>query len=89
MIRPGYEDRSSISRDGLRNPKPVNIMLFDKIDNILRCHSLHRDGLHPFGEIVYDGQNVLVTLARWRVDFVDHVHAPASECLWFDDGIHY
>jgi hypothetical protein len=30
-----YEDRSSIGRDGLRNPKPVNNMLFDKIDNIL------------------------------------------------------
>jgi hypothetical protein len=61
----GYEDRSSISRDGLRNSNPLNNMLFDKIDNILQCHWLHRDGLHPFGEIVRDGQNVLMTLAGW------------------------
>jgi hypothetical protein len=73
----------------MRNPKPVNNMLFDKVDNILRCHCLHRDDLHPFCEIVCDGQNVLVTLAGWRVDFADHVHAPASEWPWFDDGIHY
>jgi hypothetical protein len=26
-----YEGRSSIARDGLRNPKPMNNMLFDKI----------------------------------------------------------
>jgi hypothetical protein len=44
---------------------------------------------HPFGEIVHDGQNVLVTLAERMVDFADHVHAPASEWPWFDDGIHY
>jgi hypothetical protein len=64
-------------------------MLFDKVDNILRCQCLHRDGLHPFGEIVRDGQNVLVTLAGWRVDFADRVHALASEWPWFNDVIHY
>jgi hypothetical protein len=45
--------------------------------------------LHPFGEIVHDGQNVLVTLDGWRVDFADHVHALASEWPRFHDGIHY
>jgi hypothetical protein len=67
----------------------MNNMFFDKVDNILRCHHLHRDGLHPFGEIVRDGQNVLMTLVGWRVDFADHVHALASGWPWFDDRIRY
>ena len=29
-----YEDRSSIDRNGLRDPKPMNDVLFDKADHI-------------------------------------------------------
>jgi hypothetical protein len=64
-------------------------MFVNKINDILRCYSLHRDGLHPLGKIVCDGQNKLVVFAEWRINFANHVHTPASEWPWFDDRVHY
>ena len=38
---------------GLRNPKPMNDMLFNETDHIFRCHRPHGYRLHPFCEIIW------------------------------------
>jgi hypothetical protein len=30
-----------------------------------------------------------VAFAGWRINFANHIHAPASEQPWFDDRVHY
>jgi hypothetical protein len=67
----------------------MNDMLLDKINNILGCYRIHGNHLHPLGKVICDDQNKLVAFARWRINFADHVHAPASERPRFDDRVHY
>jgi hypothetical protein len=45
--------------------------------------------LHPIGKVICDGENKQVAFAGWRINFADHVHAPASERPWVDERVHY
>jgi hypothetical protein len=67
----------------------MNDMLLDELNNISGCYRLYRDRFYPLGKVVCDGQNELVVFAGWRINFADHVHAPASERPWFNHGVHH
>jgi hypothetical protein len=67
----------------------MNDVLLDKLNNISRCHQFHRNSFYPFGEVICDSQNELMTFARWRINFANHIHAPASERPWFNNGVHH
>jgi hypothetical protein len=73
----------------MRNLEPVNDMLLEKINDVLGCYQLHGTRLHPLGKVMCDGQNILVAFTGWRINFADHVHAPASKRPRFDDRVHY
>ena len=83
------KDRSSIGHNGMRNPEPMDDVLFHEINHIFCCHRSHGYRLHPFCEIIHDSQHLLVTFAGWRIDLADHIHGPTSEQPRLDDGIHY
>ena len=77
-----------ISSESLRNTKPVNNMLLNEINNILRGNFIVWYCLNPLGKVISSNQYEFMPFTRRRINLSYHINPPPSKRPRLDDGIH-